>query len=184
VSLPPVLADAVTLIESPLSGFNFFIDLDEPTGLPAFQIAMLAVMASGGFTDAKGLSAELEVLAYPEGGVNDYVHQLPVRHSWGRITLRRGLMQDTALWQWYQAGLVGSLGARRNGGITMLDDSGIPAMRWAFKNGLATKWIGPELNAQTGAVAIEALEIAHEGLELQSLASAIGDVVGLTGVSG
>ena len=184
MSLPPIIGNAVTLLEAPLAGFNFFVDLDEPAGLPVFQAALLLTMSAAGFTEAKGLSAELEVMPYPEGGVNDHVHQLPVRHSWGRITLRRGVIRDAALWLWYQAGLVGSLGARRDGAITMLDNAGLPAMRWAFRGGLATKWIGPELNAAQGAVAIDAIEIAHEGLELQPLAGAAGAVLGLTGVLG
>jgi hypothetical protein len=37
-------------------------------------------------------------------------------------------------------------------------------MSWTFHAGLAAKWVGPELNAMQSAVAIEALEIAHEGL--------------------
>ncbi len=184
MSLPAILSNAVTLIESPLSAFNFYVDLDEAPTLAAVQLALMTAMSSGAFVEAKGLSADLEVMAYPEGGVNDYIHQLPVRHSWGRITLRRGVVRDAALWSWYQAGLVGSLGARRNGGITILDDAGLPAMRWAFKGGLASKWIGPELNAGQSAVAIDAIEIAHEGLELQPLAGAVGAVLGLTGVLG
>ena len=37
-------------------------------------------------------------------------------------------------------------------------------MSWTFHAGLAAKWVGPELNAMQNAVAIEALDIAHEGL--------------------
>ena len=47
---------------------------------------------------------DLEVMPYPEGGANGYAHQLPVRHSWSRITLRRGIVSDPGgsrigLWQ-------------------------------------------------------------------------------------
>jgi len=43
------------------------------------------------------------VMAYPEGGLNEFVHQLPVRHSWNRITLKQGFVRDPILWQWYHA---------------------------------------------------------------------------------
>ena len=46
-------------------------------------------------------------MPYPEGGMNDFVHQLPVRHSYPRITLKRGLIRDPGLWWWYMGGLAG-----------------------------------------------------------------------------
>ena len=111
------------------------------------------------------MGAELEVTAYPEGGMNDFVHQLPVRHSWGRIVLKRGLLVDTALWRWYQAGLSQSLGARRDGTVILMTPLGLPAVAWNFRRGLAAKWTGPTFDAMRDAVAIESLEIAHEGLD-------------------
>lgn len=126
---------------------------------------LIPLLASGGFQEVSGLGAELEVTAYPEGGMNDFVHQLPVRHSWGRIVLKRGLLIDTALWRWYQAGLSQSLGARRDGTVILMTPLGIPAVAWNFRGGLAAKWTGPTFDAMRDAVAIESLEIAHEGLD-------------------
>lgn len=179
----PQPGSIVALVESPLPAFNFYVDFDAPN-LTTLQSIQIAVMAAGGFAEAKGLGAELEVTPYAEGGVNDFIHQLPVRHSWGRITLRRGVVRDLALWSWYQSGLIGSLGARRNGAITLCDEKGLPAMRWAFRGGLAAKWFGPELNAATGTVAIDGIEIVHEGLELQPGAGIVGAVIGLSGIAG
>ncbi|OLB75180.1 MAG: hypothetical protein AUI14_21550 [Actinobacteria bacterium 13_2_20CM_2_71_6] len=64
----------------------------------------------------------------------------------------------------YQAGLAGSLGARRDGAVVLLGPDGQPGAAWAFHGGLAAKWTGPDLHAEQSAVAIESLEIAHEGL--------------------
>ncbi len=133
--------------------------------LPPAQALLIPLLASGGFQEVSGLGAELEVTAYPEGGMNDFVHQLPVRHSWGRIVLKRGLLIDTALWRWYQAGLSQSLGARRDGTVILMTPLGIPAVAWNFRGGLAAKWTGPTFDAMRDAVAIESLEIAHEGLD-------------------
>jgi phage tail-like protein len=104
------------------------------------------------------------VTTYAEGGVNDFVHQLPVRHSWGRISLRRGITRAPGLWEWYLAGLIQSLGARRDGTLLLLTPAGIPAVAWIFRAGLAAKWTGPDLVAADNAIAIEGLEIAHQGL--------------------
>ncbi|MEV6345881.1 phage tail protein [Actinoplanes sp. NPDC051851] len=150
----------------PLTRFRFFVTLDPGDAyLPPAQAQLLPMVAAGAFQEVTGLGATLDVLAYAEGGRNDTVHQLPVRHSWNRIVLKRGLIRDPGLWAWYAAGLAGSLGARRDGAVVLLGADGVPAFAWAFRAGLAAKWTGPDLHAEQSAVAVESLEIAHEGLD-------------------
>ena len=152
-------------MSEPYNGCRFVVTLDFPdTHLPPQQIAAVPPMPGAGFQEVTGLGAQLEVMSYPEGGENDHVHQLPVRHSWGHISLKRGITNDITLWLWYQAGLFQSLGARRDGAVTMLAEDGTPAMAWLFRGGLAVKWDGPSLNASQSAIAIEGMEIAHEGI--------------------
>jgi phage tail-like protein len=154
-----------TAILDELPAYRFIVTLDAGDAyLPPAQVLLLPLLALGGFQEVSGLGAELEVMAYAEGGVNDHLHQLPVRHSWGRIVLKRGLVITNALWDWYQAGLTQSLGARRDGTVILLTPQGVPAAAWNFHGGLAAKWTGPVCDAMRDAVAIESLEIAHEGL--------------------
>lgn len=155
----------MSMPEDPLTGYRFVITLDPGDAyLPRPQADQVPLIAAGAFSEVTGLSGELEVTAYAEGGVNNYVHQLPVRHSWGRITLRRGVVRDPGLWTWYEAGLTQSLGARRNGAIVLMTPAGTRAVAWEFRAGLAAKWTGPDLHAGQDAVAVESLEVAHEGL--------------------
>lgn len=150
----------------PLTNYRFYVSLDPCDAyLPSGRRDMPPPVGLGAFSDVTGLSGELEVLAHPEGGRNDFVHQLPVKHTWGRLTLKRGLLRSFSLWTWYQAGLTRSLGARRDGSIVLVDANGQSAMSWAFYAALAAKWVGPDFNAKEGGVAIEALEIVHEGIE-------------------
>lgn len=153
------------LFENPLPGHRFLVSLD-PTDayLPFAQSAVITLIAAGQFSQVSGLGAQLEVLAQPEGGRNDYVHQLPVRHSYSRLVLSRGIVRDPGLFFWYQAGLTQALGARRDGAIVLLTPDGLPAVGWIFSGGLAAAWKGPELRAADNAVAVESIEIAHEGL--------------------
>jgi phage tail-like protein len=154
----------MTLLD-PLPGYRFLVTLDPADAyLPPAQAALVALVALGQFQEVRGLGGELEVTSYAEGGVNDHVHQLPVRHTWGRVSLRRGLIAGPGLWFWYMAGLSGSLGARRDGAIILLTSAGLPAVGWVFRAGLAARWSGPELTAMDSTVAVEGLEIAHEGL--------------------
>jgi phage tail-like protein len=151
--------------EHPFPAYRFVVTLyPGDTHLPADQAALLPLTPQGAFQQVTGLGAELEIMPYSEGGVNDFVHQLPVRHSWSTISLRRGIAQDLGLWQWYTIGLSQSLGARRDGAIILLKPDGVPAIAWLFRGGLAVKWTGPELNAEQDSIAIEGLDIAHEGL--------------------
>jgi phage tail-like protein len=149
----------------PLPKYRFIVTLDPGDAyLPPAQAQLLPMVAVGAFQEVTGLGGQLEVVAYAEGGRNDSTIQLPVRHSWNRITLKRGVARDTGLWAWYVAGLADSLGARRDGAVILLGPDGAPAISWTFRGGLAAKWSGPDLHAEQNAVAVEALEIAHEGL--------------------
>src|SRR5438045_3606865 len=146
--LPVPRIPGLPSLEDPLAGFRFLVILDPSDAyLPPAQSILITLVASGGFSEVRGLGADLEVLSYPEGGSNDFVHQLPVRHSWNRIQLKRGLVRDPGLYFWYRAGLTQSIGARRDGCVILLTAQGTPAMAWTFRAGLAVKWIGPELNA-------------------------------------
>ena len=149
----------------PLLKYRFMVTLDPGDAyLPAAQALLLPLVAAGAFQEVTGMGAQLEVVTYAEGGRNDSVHRLPLRHSWNPITLKRGVVRDRLLWSWYETGLHDSLGARRDGAVIMLDEAGLPAKSWIFHGGLAAKWTGPDLHGEQNAVAIESLEIAHEGL--------------------
>jgi phage tail-like protein len=159
-------------MEDPIPSYKFVVTLlPGDAYLPPAQQTLLRQFTGGEFQEVKGLGADLEVTAYPEGGVNDHVHQLPVRHSWSRISLKRGLVRDPGLWSWYLAGLTQSLGARRDGTIILMTAAGTPALSWTFQGGIAAKWVGPELNAMQSAVAVESLEIAHQGLTVVTLSN-------------
>src|SRR3954470_9461314 len=56
----------------------------------------------GFFTQVSGFSAQLDVLEYPEGGINNFVHRLPSRIKQGNITLKRGITSETALLAWFE----------------------------------------------------------------------------------
>lgn len=149
----------------PLPNYRFFVTLDPADAyLPPEQAMLVPLVAVGAFQEVRGLGGDLEVTPHAEGGRNDFVHQLPVRYTWSRITLRTGVTTLPALWEWYSAGLAQALGARRDGAIWLLTPAGIPAVSWEFRAGIAVKWTGPDLNAMQGSIAVESLEIAHHGI--------------------
>ena len=83
--------------------------------------------------------------------------------KYANLTLRWGTTDDAELWQWRQKAADG-LVERKNGSIVLLDEAGEEKIRWNFVAAWPTKWTGPSFNATGSEVAIETLEIAHEGL--------------------
>jgi phage tail-like protein len=151
----------------PLTGFNFYLTLIDTSDVLGTVITLAADYAVAGFSECTGMEATLEVMDYKEGGVNDYVHKFPTRASHGNITLRRGLIYlYDELWTWHNDFVMGK-GKRKDGMIVLHDERRRPAKVWKFKRGIPMKWVGPALNATQNAVAVEALEIAHEGLVLE-----------------
>lgn len=147
----------------PYQGCNFIIEIE---GLHV-----------GGFSSCSGLQVETEVHEYREGGVNDYVHRFagPAKHP--SLVLKHGMSPLDGLWQWHQDVVTGAF-KRRNGTIYLLNRQRLPVAWWNFKKALPVKWSGPELDAQTGAVAFETVEIAHHGLSRPRLATTVSGIAG------
>ena len=136
----------------PYKAFNFVVEIDG--------------IARAAFSEASGLESETAVIEY-RAGTEHVVRKLPGLTKFANITLRRGITQDRELWDWRQ-NIVDGNPDRRNGSIILLDDQRAEVVRWNFHSGWPCKWEGPALNAKTNEVAIETLEIAHEGLEWAS----------------
>jgi phage tail-like protein len=79
--------------------------------------------------------------------------------------LKRGIALSDDLFQWHYAFVQGNV-QRRDGLIALQDEEHVPVKVWKFTRGLPVKWSGPAFNATQNQVAIEELEIAHEGLTL------------------
>lgn len=144
-------------------------------GVPsAIDVAVSAGGAlAGGFQECSGLETQLEVEDFKEGGLNDRVRKFPTRVGWSNIVLKRGVAFGDDLWNWHAAYTTGK-GKRRDGIIVLENDLHVPLKIWQFTRGLPIKYTGPSLNAKASEVAIEAIEIVHEGITLSSPASLAG----------
>jgi len=124
----------------------------------------------GGITTAHvsevtGLQIETETEPYEEGGVNDFVHQLPKRTKYQHITLKRGITDRDELWRWYQEVVSGKF-KRENGAIILMDISrDKEKWRWNFEGAYPVKWTGPDFKADSNTVAFETAELVHNGIK-------------------
>src|SRR5947207_1183683 len=161
------LLSSVGVRSDPLLSHNFIISLIDTSSTFALSTSRLASaiadIALGGFSECSGLEMSLEVKDYEEGGNNGTVLKFPTRVKWSNITLKKGIGAGTALWDWHY-GFVEGNGKRRDGLVILMNDLKLPNAIWYFSRGLPIKYTAPVLNAAQNTVAIESIEIAHEGL--------------------
>jgi phage tail-like protein len=136
----------------PYGQFNFLIEVDG--------------VVQGGFSEASGLTTDTNIIEYREGAEqHGTTRKLPGLMKYNNIVLKRGWTSGKELWEWRKKVIDGKT-QRTSGSIVLLDEARNEALRWNFREGWPSKWEGPALNAKTSEVAVETLEIAHEGLEL------------------
>lgn len=111
------------------------------------------------FTDCSGLTVERDVVARPEGGVNDYVPQLPGAVKYSKVTLKRGLA-DNAMWDWFKQGFYDGKVDRRNVTIVLYHPDGSESRRWDMTDVYPTRWTGPDFQADSNQVGAESLELS------------------------
>jgi phage tail-like protein len=135
--------------KDPVLSFNFRVELNG--------------VFEAGFNEVSGLQAEIEVQEYREGGVNDAMLKFagPVKFS-SNLVLKNGITDSVTLWTWYQQVMRGQFD-RRSLDVVLLDAAGNEKRRWKFKRAYPVKWNGPGLKATSSEVALESLELAHEG---------------------
>jgi phage tail-like protein len=137
-----------------------------PDPIPGFRLRVeIDNKVVAWFTECSGLGAERQVDETREGGVNDHAHQLPKGITYPRVTLRRGLI-DEELWAWFQAGLYDAKVERKDVAIELFCGDRQSVTRWELAKAFPTKWTGPELRADSNSVAIETLELVHQGLKI------------------
>lgn len=140
---------SVSSRRDPYLGYRFLVEIDS--------------LIVAGFSEVTGLEMEMEMEEYQEGGVNTHSHKLPKRTGYANLTLRRGLTDSQALWRWIQDAVNGKV-ERRSGRIFLLDSNGRPSWGWGFRDAYPVKWTGPEFRADQSSVAVESLDLAHNGI--------------------
>ncbi len=155
-------------MSAPIAAYNFSVQLIDAALPGTAVLATVAPPPGGGFSECTGLESTMQVEEYREGGRNDGVLKFPGRIGGANIRLKRGAGISPDLWNWHQLYLQGQ-GKRRDGIISLLDDTGSTVVTWRFRRGIPIRWAGPSLIAGQSHLAVEELEIAHEGLTAPSL---------------
>ena len=117
------------------------------------------------FVECAIADSSTEAVEYRTGDMPGSAQKQPGLTKYGNITLKWGLSDSKILWDWRKLVVDGDMeNARKNGSIIIMDEKGEPKVQWDFLNGWPSKYDPSDLNAKGNDIAIETLEITHEGL--------------------
>lgn len=153
--MPPVFRD------DPYTAYNFEVTVD--------GVSDDGQAVKGSFTEAMVGDTTIDPIEYRNGSEGLTVRKIPGLVKHGNITLKRGYTGDLAFWNWLVESMNG-LVRRTSVSIIMLNENRAPVMQWNFTRCWITKLTGPSFNAKNNDIAIESLEICHEGIEIDGQA--------------
>jgi phage tail-like protein len=144
---------------NPYGVFNFKVDFSN--GITA------------AFSEITGLDNETEVFRYRTGDHSPVQVPMPGLQKFPNIVMKRGIIGITNLWAWRQQ-VIDGIGDTDTEGratvtISLYDEKKVNVVAsWVVTNAFPVKWSGPALNSMKTETALEALELAHEGVTMQS----------------
>ena len=196
----------------PVTNFNFTVTMwdvsKDPEGgigvgtsLASAALSIAGSLIFGAFSEVQGIDADLEMETYQEGGLNTNTHKFMKHTKQTNLILKKGVTNSAAIWDWHNQVIANAEIPRKSGLIVLYERNGLglagaglplidrtPVALWMFNRGLPERVHGPQLNARGNEVAIETLEISHEGLQRMSLSmipgianlnAALGATIGL-----
>jgi phage tail-like protein len=142
--------------EDPYANFSFVVEIDGIADGSSIHSA---------FSEVSGLGVEIIPIEY-RSGADNRIRKIPGLRKFSNVTLKRGITGDTALWAWLKATTDGEPTAA-NVTIRLLDQRRDPVMSWRLWSAWPCRWTGPTLNGSGNEIAVESLELCHEGITLE-----------------
>jgi phage tail-like protein len=141
---------------------------------PAFAFAVAIVpgspplqqtAADAAFQEITGIDPKVEIEEVPEGGVNNFVHQLPGVTKHSNLVLKRGYVTTaSSLAQWAEQTVGSTLGSPIQTqvlNVSLLGPDSQPLVTWTFQNCWPVKWEVGAFDSASREVLTETLEIAY-----------------------
>ena len=133
-----------------------------------FRLTLGGKESVGVFKEASGFDSETQVVEHvstDEQGRPQIV-KVSGNPKWSNITLKRGVDETLDIWKWRDTVIKqGADAARVDAKIELLDVSGSPIATYQVKQAWPIKYVAATLDASTNNVAMEELQMAHEGFE-------------------
>lgn len=137
--------------------------------LPVFHFTVQWGGTRIGFSEVTGLTQENQVIEYRDGSFPEYsTIKMPGMRKFANVVCKRGIVKsDNEFFRWLSTTKLNTV-ERRDVTVSLLNENHEPVMVWKIHNAFPVKIEGPQLKASGNEVAIESIELAHEGLELQN----------------
>lgn len=140
----------------PYSGYSFLVTVTNVSDGTA---------GGGTFSEVSGMEFEIAPIEYRTGVEPPTPRKMRGQVKYSNIVCKRGITGDLNFWNWIVAGVRGQV-QRNDGAIVLRDENQTEVMRWNFRRAWPCKYTGPSLNAANNEIALETLEICHEGCEI------------------
>ena len=139
---------------------------NDPVPAFNFRVEMQGIDVAA-FSEVSGLTAEGDAIEYREGtDMRNTVRKLAGLRKYTNIQLKRGYTQNDLLWNWYADIAAGTI-ERRPVAIVLMDEAHQDVLRWNVEEAWINKIEGPALKASGNEVAVEMVELCHEGITLE-----------------
>lgn len=132
-----------------------------------FKVTLGSQDNTTSFQEVSGLDTETQPIEYRHGDNKLFsTIKMPGISKSGNVTLKKGIfVNDNKFWIWYDA-IEMNLIKRETVVIELLDEKGGTTMSWTLANAWPTKITGTDMKSDANEVAVESIEIAHEGLTI------------------
>lgn len=139
-------------LNDPFVNFNFLVESG-------------GVLAAG-FSEITGMNGEVQAVEYREGrDPNSNTRKLPGLSKYGNVTLKKGVVVDQDFFRWFKTGVDGDV-LRIDLSILLLDEQRQEKVRYNLTNAWVVKFVAPDMKAAANEIAINSVELAHEGLRI------------------
>ncbi len=117
------------------------------------------------FQEISGLDTETQNIEYRHGDRKQFsIVKMPGIAKAGNVTFKKGMFKsDSPFFEWFDNIRMNTI-KRETVTIQLLDENGSPAMTWTLANAWPVKISGTDLKSDAKEVAVEILELAHEGI--------------------
>ena len=119
------------------------------------------------FQEVSGLDIEAQPIEYRHGDSPQFsTIKMPGIKKSGNVTMKKGVFKsDNKFWDWFNEIKMNTI-KRKTVTIKLLDEAGSPTMTWTLANAWPTKITGTDMKSDGNEVAVETIEIAHEGVTI------------------
>lgn len=140
---------------------------DKVWPLPKFYFQVKIGDQEGAFQEVSGLDIEAQIIEYRHGNSPDFsTIKMPGIKKYSNVTLKKGVFKDDkSFWDWFNKIKMNTI-ERVAVTISLLDEAGSPVQTWTLKNAWPTKITGTDMKSDGNEVAVETIEVAHEGVTI------------------